>query len=76
MDQRCHTFLFGHYHQAPGASCGILSCLLSFLCNPYTYMMGLSICRVAVIDGSLYSRFYGIPFLIFLICLLVIIIDQ
>ena len=24
MDQRCHTFSFGHYHQAPGASCGIL----------------------------------------------------
>ena len=24
-------------------------------------MMGLSIYRVAVIDGSLYSRFYGIP---------------
>ena len=36
MDQRCHTFSFGHYHQAPGASCSIsLSCLLSFLCNPY-----------------------------------------
>ena len=24
MDQRCHTFSFGHYPQAPGASCGIL----------------------------------------------------
>ena len=22
--QKCHTFSFGHYHQAPGASCGIL----------------------------------------------------
>ena len=28
MDQRCHTFLFGHYHQAPGASCGILYILV------------------------------------------------
>ena len=24
MDQRCRTFSFGHYHQAPGASCGTL----------------------------------------------------
>ena len=24
MDQRCHKYSFGHYHQAPGASCGIL----------------------------------------------------
>ena len=28
MDQRCHTFSFGHYHQAPGASCGILYILV------------------------------------------------
>ena len=40
MDQRCHTFSFGHYHQVPGASCGILSqsYLLSFLRNPYNYI--------------------------------------
>ena len=34
MDQRGHTFSFGHYHQAPGASCGILY-ILVFLCNSY-----------------------------------------
>ena len=28
MDQRCHTFSFGHYHQAPGASCSILYILV------------------------------------------------
>ena len=28
MDERCHTFSFGHYHQAPGASCGILYILV------------------------------------------------
>ena len=28
MDQRCHTFSFGHYHQVPGASCGILYILV------------------------------------------------
>ena len=28
MDQRCHTFSFGHYHQAPGALCGILYILV------------------------------------------------
>ena len=28
MDQRCHTFSFRHYHQAPGASCGILYILV------------------------------------------------
>ena len=28
MDQRCHTFSFGHYHQASGASCGILYILV------------------------------------------------
>ena len=26
--QRCHTFSFGHYHQVPGASCGILYILV------------------------------------------------
>ena len=26
--QRCHTFSFGHYHQAPGASCSILYILV------------------------------------------------
>ena len=25
MDQRCHTFSFGHYHQVPGASQSSLS---------------------------------------------------
>ena len=24
MELGCHTFSFGHYHQAPGASCSIL----------------------------------------------------
>ena len=28
MDQRCHTFSFGHYHQVPGASCSILYILV------------------------------------------------
>ena len=28
MDQRYHTFSFGHYDQAPGASCSILYVLL------------------------------------------------
>ena len=28
MDQRCHTFLFSHNHQVPGASCGILYILV------------------------------------------------
>ena len=28
MDQRCHTFSFGHYHQVPGASFGILYILV------------------------------------------------
>ena len=28
MDQRSHTFSFGHYHQAPGASCGKLYILV------------------------------------------------
>ena len=31
MDQRCHTFSFGHYHQVPGASCSILYILVLFL---------------------------------------------
>ena len=38
MDQRYHTFSFGHYHQAPGASCSILYVLvlsLVLLYNPY-----------------------------------------
>ena len=26
--QRCHTFSFSHYHQAPGASCSILYILV------------------------------------------------
>ena len=28
MDQRCHTFSFGQYQQAPGESCGILYILV------------------------------------------------
>ena len=56
MDQRYHTFSFGHYHQAPGASCSILyilklSCLLSFLCNPYIPFLIYKIFHLLVYIG-------------------------
>ena len=57
MDQRCHTFSFGHYHQAPGASCCIycisLFCLLSFLCNPNIPFLIYEIFHLLVIISSL-----------------------
>ena len=61
MDQRCHTFPFGHYHQAPGTSCGTvlsLSCLLSFLCNPYIPFLNFSFTCIIYIrkyDSTFYT---------------------
>ena len=52
MDQRCHTFSFGHYikrlvHHA--VYCISLSCLLSFLCNPYIPFLIYEIFNLLVI---------------------------
>ena len=38
-------------------------------------MMGLSIYGVAVISGSLYSRFYGIYIYIYIICYNILVYD-
>ena len=49
MDQRCHTFSFGHYHRAPGASCGILYILVLSLMQSlsrfsFTFISRVSTC--------------------------------
>ena len=53
MDQQCHTFSFGHYHQAPGASCGILYILvLSLVRNPYIPFLIKEIFHLLIIINS------------------------
>ena len=43
MDKRCYTFSFGHYHQVPGTSCGILYILVLslviFMQSPYPVLI-------------------------------------
>ena len=58
MDQRCHTFSFGHYHQAPGASCVILYILVLSLVHFMQSLYPLSF-------TCLYRDCYG-PFALFL----------
>ena len=53
MDQRCNTFSFGHSHQAPGVSCGILHVLVLslvlFMRNPYIHFLIYEIFHLLVI---------------------------
>ena len=57
IPQRCHTFSFGHYHQAPGASCGILY-ILGINCN--IRHLYYSVSREYMTLGSCYRLGLGV----------------
>ena len=59
MDQSGHTFSFGHYHQVPGASCGILYILVvSLVRNPYIPFLIYEIFNLLVIYSKRKKKFH------------------